>query len=337
MIDFSRIDIGLINLGGWDLGALDLRFVIFVGLFLGVLLTLEGVRQLASRRESRDEATSRRMRLIRGGKTAEEVLAILKPAERSTGFARLPLIGDVPAALAQAGLTIRPAAFFGAILASAGVFAAAGSQVIGVLPSVGVAVLVFVLVPITGVKILRKRRLNRLVAQLPDALELMARGLRVGHPLNTTLAHVANEMPDPIGSEFGIVVDQVAYGDDLAEAMEDMARRIDMEDVHYLSVSVGIQHGTGGDLATILETLARVIRDRSAMRQRIRSISAESRLSAMFLSAIPVFIFVIMSIITPSYFNDVREDPLFIPMMLTIAAFIVVNALLLRKLVKFRF
>lgn len=337
MIDLGNLDLDFLGLGALNLGALDARFVIFVGLFLGTLLAFEGLRQFLSRGERQDEAKSRRMKMMKAGATTEQILQVLKPPARKSGFEAVPFFGSVPHALRQAGLTIRPEAFFGSIFAGAVIFAIAGSQVINPVIAVSLAVGLFLVVPPIVVRHLRNRRLDAFVHQLPDALERMARGLRVGHPLNTTLASVANEMSDPIGSEFGVVVDQVAYGDDLSDAMHELAERIDVEDMHYLAVSVGIQHGTGGDLAAILDTLSRVIRDRAAMRQKIKAISAESRLSAIFLSCIPVFIFFFMSVTTPSYYNGVRDDPLFVPMLVTIAAFVVVNAVLLRKLVRFRF
>jgi tight adherence protein B len=133
--------------------------------------------------------------------------------------------------------------------------------------------------------------MEKLVAQLPDALDLMARGLKVGHPLNVTVASVATEMSDPIGSEFGLLVDQVSFGTEIADAFADLADRTDLEDTRSLAVSVGIQHGTGGNLARVLNVLAKVIRDRATMRRKITAISAEGRLSAFILSVLPFGIF----------------------------------------------
>jgi tight adherence protein B len=172
---------------------------------------------------------------------------------------------------------------------------------------------------------------------MPDALDLMARGLKVGHPLNTTLASVASEMPDPIGSEFGIVVDQVSFGDDLTEAFRDFAARIDQEDVHYLSTAIAIQHGTGGDLARVLNVLSRTIRDRLTMRKKITALTAEGRLTAAFLSFIPVLIFIAMHIMTPSYYGSIADMPEAVPLGIAIVVLTVLNALLLRRLVNFRF
>ena len=332
--DLNSADFGLQS---WSIGSVDIRFVIFLGIFLGALLSFEGIRQLLSRRETVEEAKSRRMRLVNSGASPEEILSALKPPETSGIVSSLPLIGDTQKTLNQAGLTIS-AEIFWVVAAIGSIFSVVlTAQVLSLPIAILLTFALFFIMPTLIIKNMKIRRMNRLTGQLPDALELMARGLRVGHPLNTTLASVAREMPDPIGSEFGIVVDQVAYGDDLSNAIVELASRVDQEDVHYFAVSVSIQHGTGGDLATILDTLARVIRDRAAMRQKIRAISAESRMSAIFLSAIPVVIFAFMSVAVPSYFNDVKGDPMYLPMMILIGTFIGANALILRKLVRFRF
>jgi tight adherence protein B len=106
--------------------------------------------------------------------------------------------------------------------------------------------------------------------------------------------------------------------------------------VHYLSASIGIQYGTGGDLARVIAVLAKVIRNRIAMRRKIHAISSEGRLTAWFLSGLPVAIFVITSISSPDYYGGVSEDPLFIPMMSGIVLFTVLNFLVLRKMTNFR-
>jgi len=183
---------------------------------------------------------------------------------------------------------------------------------------------------------IRKRRILAMTHQLPDALDLLARGLRVGHPLNTSIGAVAREMQDPIASEFGLIFDQVSYGDDLPDAFEEFAERVDMEDVNYLASSIGIQHGTGGDLAHVIEILSGVVRGRIALRRKIKAISAEGRLTAWFLSSLPFIIFGMMTVSSPEYYGGVSEDPLFLPMAFAVLAFTVLNAVILRKLVNFK-
>lgn len=172
--------------------------------------------------------------------------------------------------------------------------------------------------------------------QLPDALDLMARGLIVGHPLNTTIASVATDMQDPIGTEFGVMVDQISYGDDLVDSFVDFADRTDLEDVQYLAISVAIQAGTGGNLAQVLSTLAKVIRDRITMRKRIQAISSEGRLTSNFLSLLPVAILTFTMVTTPDYYGGVSGDPLFRPIAITVVVLMVVNYFAMRRLVNFK-
>jgi tight adherence protein B len=140
-----------------------------------------------------------------------------------------------------------------------------------------------------------------------------------------------------VAAEFSIMVDQIAYGDELVDAFMDFADRIDVEDVRYLAISAAIQHGTGGDLAQVLQTLAQVIRDRLSMRKRIKAISAEGRLTSGFLSLLPAFILVSTSISAPGYYTGVMDDPMFRPLAIIVAVLIVVNFIVMRRLVTFRF
>ena len=315
----------------------DLQFVTYVAAFIGVLIAFEGVRQLLSRSAGAQEAKSRRMQLIAKGATTEQILKILKPSEKRSFVERLPLVGDLPIVLRQAGITMAPGAFLMTCFAASIAIFVVAFQFFGPLNAVGLGFVVGIFLPIVQVRMKRTERMNKLVQQLPDALDLMSRGLKVGHPLNTSLTAVANEMADPVGSEFGIVVDQVSFGDDLVEAFRDFADRIDQEDVHYLSTAIAIQHGTGGDLARVLGVLSRTIRDRLNMRKKIQALTAEGRLTAAFLSFIPVLIFVAMQILTPSYYGSIANEPEAVPLGIAIVVLVVLNALVLRRLVNFRF
>ncbi|WP_417208459.1 type II secretion system F family protein [Antarctobacter sp.] len=188
---------------------------------------------------------------------------------------------------------------------------------------------------ISYLKIQHAKRVTALTNQLPDALDLMMRGLRVGHPVSATIANVGRTMPDPVGREFRILAEQISFGDYLTDAFADMADRVGHEDVEYLSVSIRIQHRTGGNLADVLGTLSKVVRERIILRRRIQAISSEGRLSAYLLSALPVAIFLSTSISSPGYYSDVSDAPAFIPIAVTIVLLVVGNALALRKLVNF--
>ena len=309
----------------------------YAGVFLGVLLAYEGVRQLLSRSESTSEARNRRMRMIAAGATTDEVLRLLKPSVDGWSLAQIPFIGSLPMDLRQAGITVSAKVFLLACLFFTFTTAAVASAFVIVPIALPVALVLFLIVPIIFVRTKRRKRINALERQLPEALDLMARGLIVGHPLNTTIAAVGNEMVDPIASEFGTISDQISFGDDLVDAFMDFAERTDVEDVRYLAISVAIQNGTGGDLGQVLRTLSQVIRDRISMRKRIKAISSEGRLTSVFLSMLPFFIFGATSYTSPSYYSDVSDDPLFIPFAIFVAALVTANYFVMRRLVNFRF
>ncbi|MEM6539463.1 MAG: type II secretion system F family protein [Pseudomonadota bacterium] len=327
----------MLEMPEWLAANFSAQLVVYVGIIVGVLLAFEGVRQFFSSRGRREEARSRRLQMIAKGATTEEILAILKPEEKQSFASRLPLVGDLPKVLLQAGVAMSSGAFLTTCFAGFVIATTVFAQLVDIPFAVAAAFLLCMVVPILAVRLQRTQRINQLVRQLPDALDMMARGLKVGHPLQTSLSSVANEMPDPIGTEFGLVVDQVAFGDDLVDAFNEFADRLNQEDVHYLATAIAIQHGTGGDLARVLSVLSRVIRERLTMRRKVHAVSAEGRLSAAILSVVPVVIFVGLNVMSPSYYGDIADEPLAKPLISVVVGLVILNALILRRLVAFRF
>lgn len=319
-----------------DLSDFGANVLVYVGIFLGALMAFDGVWQLVSRSERSGMARNRRMRMIAKGADESEVLSLLKPQPAQWALHALPLIGTLPRDLQRAGMTVKPVVVLGLGLSLSLVIGLALTSRLTPPVAFAVGAAIGLLGPILVIRSRRDERMKHLVTQLPDALDLMARGLKVGHPLNTTIASVARDMADPVATEFGILVDQVAYGDDLVDAFRDLAERTDLEDVNYLATSVAIQNGTGGDLARVLLTLSRVIRGRIAMRRRIKAISAEGRATAAFMSFLPVFIFGSTSFLSPDYYAGVADDPYFRPVAITVVVLIVANALAMRRLVNFK-
>jgi tight adherence protein B len=316
------------------MGANALLFL-YALLFIGILLLVDGAFQLFGDLGGKtDKAINRRLRLLASGSDPQEVLRLLRRpgSDRDGG-----LLGRLRLLLSQGGLRCSPQAALALMAGSSLALALAADLV---LPTVLALVLGPALGLVLPVALLRFRRRSRhaaLAQQLPDALELVVRSLRAGHPLNAALGAVAHEMPDPIGSEVGIVVDEVTYGMSLTQAVESMARRVGLEDLHYVAVAVKIQHGTGGNLADILSSLSRVIRARFAMRRRIRAISAEGRISAAILSCCPPGLAGIILLISPAYFLEVAGDPLFMRMVYFVTGLIGLNWLVMRRMVNFRF
>lgn len=321
----------MIKISDFGFGAL-----VYIGIFVGVLLAFEGIWQLMSRGERLSDARNRRMRLIASGASAEKMISLLKPAETQWALSAIPFLSTLPRNIRQAGMTLRPMAIVGFSLVCTVLIGGPLSLWVNPLAAFSAASLISFAVPVFVIRRKRDARLKTLVQQLPDALDLMARGLRVGHTLNATITTVAEDMVDPIATEFGIIIDQISYGDDLVNAFRDFAERVELEDVNYLATGVAIQNGTGGDLSRILFTLAKVIRARITMRKRILAISSEGRLTAIFMSILPVFIFCSTSLATPSYYFGVSDDPLFKPIAITVVLLIVANYLIMRRLVNFK-
>jgi tight adherence protein B len=140
-------------------------------------------------------------------------------------------------------------------------------------------------------------------------------------------------MPEPIGSEFGIVVDEVTYGAEIRDALQNMAERWDLADMRMFVVSLSVQSETGGNLAEVLENLTKVIRDRHSMMLKVRALSSEGRMSAVMLTVLPLFTFAMLFLINARFFLDVANDPLFVPGFSFLIVLYLIGYFIIRKLV----
>lgn len=190
--------------------------------------------------------------------------------------------------------------------------------------------------PLMFLIVSRSKRLHKLEEQLPEAVDVMVRSLRAGHPVPVAVGMVAREMPDPVGSEFGMVSDEMTYGLDLSTAMGNLRERTGQLDVAMLVVAISIQAKSGGNLAELLSNLARMIRDRSRMRRKIHALSAEGRISAIALSIVPLALFLIVSATAPTYYGDVKNDPMFMPSVYFGITLWVIGIVAIRRMVNFK-
>ena len=188
-------------------------------------------------------------------------------------------------------------------------------------------------IPIMFLQVKANRRRRKMQEQFPVALDVFVRGLRAGHPVAAALDLLTVEMPDPIGSEFGLVVDEVTYGADFRDALQAMADRWDMEELRMFVVSLAIQMETGGNLAEILENLARVIRERASMMMKVRALSSEGRMTAIMLTLLPVFSFTVLFLFRPTFYLDVADDPAFLPGFAGLLLLYAVGFIIIRRLV----
>ncbi len=163
------------------------------------------------------------------------------------------------------------------------------------------------LAPMAWLRHRRNRRMTAFATQLPEALDLVTRALKAGHAFSQGLRMVADEMADPIGTEFTETLEEINLGVPSDVALHGLTRRVDCQDLKFFVVSVNIQRETGGNLAEIVSTISRLVRERSKLQGKVRVLSAEGRLSAYVLLALPVAIALVIRIINPAYMARLTE------------------------------
>lgn len=304
-----------------------IRALILVCTFGAVVLLFELLLSWAGRSRSVNRAINTRLTMIAQGYSREQSLNILRRSPETIAnrvpsflaplakkFERLVIAAQIrlPTAKLLLLALVAPLGIF--ILASVLFFMSGRSLGLGnVVLLAGFAVAAGLMLPLFVIQLKAGRTRKKMQAQFPIALDVFVRGLRAGHPVAAALDLLTVEMPDPIGSEFGIVVDEVTYGADLRDALQAMADRWDMEELRMFVVSLSIQNETGGNLAEILDNLADVIRDRAALFMKVRALSSEGRMTAVILSLLPVGTFTALFLISPSFYLDVSDDPAFLP------------------------
>jgi tight adherence protein B len=164
----------------------------------------------------------------------------------------------------------------------------------------------------------------------------MVRSLRVGHPFSAAVSIVAKEVPDPLGTEMGMISDEAAYGRDISDSLKELAERMDMQDLRFLAVAVTIQQQSGGNLAEILDGLSKVIRARFKLFRRVRAITAEAKWSGMFLSAFPIGAIVMINVLQPHYYDEAMQTEYFIPACLVVGVFLIVNVIFMKMMVNIK-
>lgn len=295
-------------------GALGRDVLLAYGaLVIGIMLLVDGLIHFASAgRMKGEERINRRLQMLSSGGDPRQVLEQLRRATLHPLVSRLKPLAWIDRMMRQAALTMSLGRLAVVMIACAG---AAYVVVQGKMPNgllaAALAVALGVGLPIVVILHRRKKRTRRFTEQLPDALDLVVRGLRVGHPLSAALATVANELPDPVGTETGIVVDEMTYGLSLRQAIENMRERVPAEDLHYFAVALQIQHGTGGNLAEVLQGLSKLIRERLQFFRKVRAVTGHARMVSMFASLFPLFIPLGLHWIMPDFYGAVIDRPWF--------------------------
>src|SRR6188508_15103 len=288
---------------------LDTPTLIAICAAISVVLFAEAVYLLGFSTASYRSNVNRRLKLSSNQPDREAILIQLRRERGLTkeGFFRFGIAWFnrlmLESGMTRGGFTLVLIALVG----SGGAFLAM-MHFRGELAEAGVAGLVAGLaVPFAVLLVMRKRRHNKFAAQFPDAMDIIVRSLRAGHPVPVAVALVAQELPDPIGTEFGIAADEITYGADVETAMRNLYFRAGQEDLPLFVTAVSIQGSTGGNLSEILENLSSVIRERFKMRRKIRALAAEGKFSAFFLSGLPVAVFCLINVMTPDFYGSIIQ------------------------------
>ena len=190
--------------------------------------------------------------------------------------------------------------------------------------------------PLMFLKISAARRSKKLSTQLPDALDVIVRSLEAGHPVPTAIALVGKEMPDPIGTEFGMVADEIAYGANLETAVAHLSDRCRHADIDLFAATVRLQERSGGNLTGLLKMNAHTVRERLKLRLKIKAASAEGRISAIILTSAPFCVFGILLLLSPHYYGDViGEKPIKVGLSV-LGGWMLLGNLVMRRMVDMR-
>ena len=321
---------------------MDVSFVLFaVVTFLAVVLALEGAYNLwASGKSPEARRITARLEALSGeASTTTSIERNLAPTRMlrlnallaSVGFGRRMhrFISASAIAVSPAELLLMSAALGTLGLALPGLF--------GKPPTFGAALgLALAVLPWWRVASRRNKRIERIERQFPEALDLMGRAMRAGHSFPSAVKMVADEMAEPLGRDFRILFDEMNYGVPANEALLHLADRVPVSDVSYFVVAVMIQRESGGNLAELLDKISVIVRDRLNLLGEIRTLSAEGRLSAIILTALPFGVGLVINVMNPEFLAVLWTDPAGLRMVGVAIFMMILGILWMRSIIRIR-
>jgi tight adherence protein B len=282
-----------------------MQFMVFVFVFVAALLALEGLFELFNRRKDPARVKHRLSNLASrvGNVEVEGGESII----RHRGSSHIRKVLELELLLYRAGslmsvrrflavsVSLAAVGFFGVFTLTQDPFRSAPALLVGV-------------IPLLSVRSKASKRMRAFDAQLSSALELVTRSMRSGHSLVAGLQMVSEELADPIGTEFGVVAEEVRLGLELRDALGNLMRRVDNENLPYLTTAVLIQRQTGGNLAELLDRLSTMLRERIQFSGRVRALTAQGRGAATFLALWLPFIVCMVWMVSPTYIAPLFEN-----------------------------
>ncbi len=313
-------------------------WIIYALVFAAALLGFQALYWLVFRSRAERKIINRRLTL---SSQLSDPVAVLDVLSHERGLGNLGNVAGLQwldKLVMQTGLNVSPARIFVWIAILGGVFYLPFAFWLRLGPlAIPAAVAAALLAGYLMFRRARARRISRFSEQLPEALDIVVRGLRAGHPFRVALGLVGSELPDPIGTEFGILLDEISFGVDQQVAVDHLASRVGQEDLTFVSIAINIQSETGGNLAEILQSLSRVLRNRSKLRLKVRALTAEGKLSGIFMSVMPFILFLIVNLISPGYYAEARDHPLVLPALMVGLILLGIGNFVIYRMVNFKF
>jgi tight adherence protein B len=319
-----------------------MSIVIFIALVAGaVFLLIQGLAVPAFGDQARARRKlKRRLAQIEselGGQSTaslmrEKYLRELSPLQRE--LESLPMMEALARMIEQAGggLLAHQVIVVSALLGVAG--ASAGAILLHTVPAMLLGAAICVALPFLKLRYDRNRRMSKLEEQLPDAVDVIRRALRAGHPFSAALKLVAEDLEQPIAKEFELTFGDLNYGNDVRRAMLGLLDRVPSVTMMSFVTAVLLQRETGGNLAEILEQISKVVRGRFKFFRKVRTLSAEGRMSAWVLALVPLVLFAAISMTQPNYLPALVHDELGRKLIMGAVVLGLIGTLWIRKLLR---
>jgi tight adherence protein B len=317
-------------------------WLIAVRLFVGIICIVEGLLLLTRHKWDPESKTAgKRLARLVGNKPAH-ITGILKKRTFSsvpylhTLLEKIPVMHRLDRLVIAADSRVPVGVFMltSCVLSLSVYFFLAAAMRSSIIPAM--AALLMATAPFVYLLLKKRERIAKFQRQFPDALDLMARSLRAGHAFSGGLNMVAREFDDPVGPEFRQVVHEINFGSSIDQALRNMIDRIDVPDLKFFTVSVVVQKESGGNLADILESIAGLTRERFKLAGKIKALSAEGKLTAIILAALPFVIMLALSIVNPGYLPEMLDDPAGKVFVTVAAVMMAIGIAVIKKIVNIR-
>lgn len=312
-------------------------YIVYAGAALFGIMIAEAVYMLYAGKQDRRAAINRRVKLQEKKISQEQVLIQLRKERGMEGRSFLSM-DSLKKLRVQSGVTMPMTRFLAFTSGAAlGIVFVAVFYGLPLLFAAGLFPVLCAIMPVQVLKFRRNQRHKLFGVQLPEALELITRSLKAGHPVPVAIGMVAREMPDPIGTEFGVVADEVTYGSDLVSALHNLYERVGQEDLPLFVTAVSIQSSSGGNLREILDGLSTTIRERGKLKRKVRAISTEGRMSAYILTAVPCLLGAAIMVLMPHFYTSVTDRPMTWYLLGASVAWLMLGNAMMFKMSNFKF